>query len=76
MNGITKYRCITTDDIELIGLTPTWFGEPLPSLVELVCPKCWKTYCRDIIYLVRPDIQEYCICGEPYPQMRYIEEVK
>ena len=58
------------------GRTPTWFGEPLPSYVELLCPKCGKTYSRDILRLVRPDVQEICICDEPMPQMKYIEEVK
>lgn len=76
MNGITKYRCITYDDEEMIGYTPTWFGETLPSYVELLCPKCGKTYSRDIIRLVRPDLQTDCTCGQPMPQMRYIEEVK
>lgn len=71
-----KYYCITLDDKEMVGYTPTWFGEPLPSLIELLCPKCNKTYSRDLIRLVRPDVQEHCICGEPMPQMRYIEEVK
>ena len=74
--GITKYICVTMDDEEMIGVTPTWFGEPLPSYVELICKKCNKTYSRDIVWLVRPDHQEQCICGEPMPQMRYIEEVK
>lgn len=75
MSGITKYRCITMDDVEMIGYTPTWFGEPLPSYIELICPKCGKTYSRDILRLVRPDVNECCICGESMPQMRYIEEV-
>lgn len=73
---MSKYRCITYDDIEMVGYTPTWFGEELPSYVELICFKCNKTYSRDIIRLVRPDVQEHCICGEHMPQMKYIEEVK
>jgi hypothetical protein len=74
--GITKYKCIDMDDKVWYGQTPTWFGDPLPSYVELLCPKCNKTYSRDIIRMVRPDIQEYCTCREPMPVFRYIEEVK
>lgn len=74
--GITEYRCETVDGQIVYGRTPTWFGEPLPSYVELVCFKCKKTYSRDIVWLVRPDHQEECTCGQPMPQMKYIEEVK
>lgn len=76
VSGITKYKCITMDDEVYYGQTPTWFGEPLPKYVELMCSNCYKTYSRDILYLVRPAVNEYCLCGEPYPQFRYIEEVK
>lgn len=71
-----KYRCVTYDDIEMEGTIPTWFGEPLQSYVELICNGCGKTYSRDIVRLVRYDVEEICTCGEPMPQMKYIEKVK
>lgn len=76
MSGITKYRCITVDDKEIIGVTPTWFGEPLPSYMEIQCPKCGVPYSLDIVRSVR-EREDYCSkCLEPIPTFRYIEEVK
>ena len=73
---MTYYICETMDGRIIVAQTSTWFGEELPKYIELYCPNCGKTYSRDILRLVRPDVQENCTCGAELPQMRHIKEMK
>lgn len=71
----TRFYCESREGVIYIGRNPTWFGQPLISYIELICDKCHNTYSRDIRLIVRPDVSEVCVCGEPMPQMRYIEQM-